>query len=137
MNPERPPPHRLRHHLIWCTVGWLMVATVVYLSLAPLPGPDGPPQADKVGHMLAYFSLTIWFAQLFDSRVMTIYGAGFLIMGVGLEYSQIYTGYRSFEYADMGANALGVCAGWLSGRTRLGGVLASLESRWAPGQGQG
>ena len=33
-------------------------------------------------------------------------------MGVGLEFVQGALGHRSFELADMAANALGVLAGW-------------------------
>jgi len=70
-------------------------------------------QGDKVEHLLAYGTLTFWFCVLYRPlRVRAFYAAGFIAMGIALEFVQGWLGYRSFEVADMVANAVGVILGW-------------------------
>jgi len=45
-------------------------------------------------------------------RVRAFYAAGFIAMGIALEFVQGWLGYRSFEVADMVANTAGVGLGW-------------------------
>jgi VanZ family protein len=93
--------------------GWLYVAALAWLSLTP-EDITGPPFefGDKVQHFLAYALLMFWFARLYPSgRARLAFGALWLGLGVALEFAQGATGYRSFELADMAANALGVAAG--------------------------
>ena len=40
------------------------------------------------------------------------YAAGFVAMGIAIEFLQRMTGYRSFEVLDMVADAIGVALGW-------------------------
>jgi VanZ family protein len=49
-------------------------------------------------------------------------------LGIALEYAQRATGYRSFEVADMAADALGVAVGWLAA-PRLPNFLSWAEKR--------
>jgi glycopeptide antibiotics resistance protein len=84
-----------------------MVAAVVWGSLTPAPPSAGN---DKVGHFVVYGVLMFWFAQLYARRMF--YAAGFIALGIALEFVQGSLGYRSFELYDMLANALGVLAGW-------------------------
>jgi hypothetical protein len=51
----------------------------------------------------------------------------FVILGISLEYLQRLSGYRTFEYADMGANAAGVLCALLLAQTPLSRCLAVLE----------
>ena len=60
--------------------------------------------------MVAYGVLMAWFCQLYRTRIY--YAAVFILMGIVLEIIQGQLGYRSFEVADMFANALGVLLGW-------------------------
>jgi VanZ family protein len=93
--------------------GWLYVAALVWLSLTAedIPGPTFA-FSDKVQHFLAYALLMFWFAALHRSLGARLaYGALWIGLGVALEFAQGATGYRSFELADMAANALGVAAG--------------------------
>ena len=54
-----------------------------------------------------------WFCVLYRPlRVRAFYAAGFIAMGIALEFVQGWLGYRSFEVADMAANSIGVVAGW-------------------------
>jgi VanZ family protein len=52
-----------------------------------------------------------------------------IVMGVTMEFLQDMTGYRSFEYADMLANATGVGLGWVWAGTAVGGMGIALERR--------
>ena len=83
---------------------------------------------DKIGHLLAYASLTGWFSQLYVrfSTQLWIFLA-FVLMGVGLEIIQGMGGVRMFEYADMLANTLGASLGWILSRTWLSGSLVKVD----------
>jgi VanZ family protein len=97
------------------TGGWLYAAALVWLSLSPSPPDPGFAYGDKLGHFGAYALLMVWFGGLYRSRLARLgYAALWIAMGIGLEFAQGATGYRSFELADMAANALGVAAGALA-----------------------
>ena len=55
---------------------------------------------------------------------------GFVAMGIGLEFLQGLTDYRTFEVADMMADAAGVSLGWLAAPPRLPEMLRYVEARW-------
>ena len=98
---------------VWLAVGWAMVAAIVWLSLTPSPPKVDFEQSDKVGHFLAYGGVMFWFAQLYVERKARLgYAAGFVALGVALEFVQGWTGYRDFELYDMAADGIGVALGW-------------------------
>jgi len=93
--------------------GWLFAAAIVILSLMPAPPDIDVPHGDKLGHIAAYTLLSFWFCWLYPAwKTRIAYAAGWIAMGVALEFAQGATGYRSFEVADMAANSLGVLLGW-------------------------
>ena len=95
--------------------GWAWAAAIVWLSLTPAPPQADFAHSDKVGHFAAYGLLMFWFGQLYVSRNARIaYAAGFIAMGVGLEYAQGALGYRTYEVFDMYANTIGVFMGWIA-----------------------
>ena len=114
---------------LWLVLGWILVATVIYLSLTPHPIKLNIKQGDKLGHMLAYFSVMAWFAQLYTRRLHAWWGLGFIGLGIALEYLQGWSGYRTFDYYDMLADAIGVAVGWLLGGTAWARLLMNLEQR--------
>ena len=98
---------------IYVAFGWGLVATIWWLSLTPRPPDLGVEQGDKLGHLLAYGGTMYWFCLLYlRTRVRAAYAAGFVAMGIAIEFVQGWTGYRSFEVADMAADGLGVMLGW-------------------------
>ncbi len=113
----------------WLTLGWIWVAVVFYLSLTPHPPkPLSFHEADKVEHALVYAALMLWFCQGYvESRPRVRLFLLLVTMGVGIEFLQRMTGYRTFEYADMLADLIGVVLGWSLARTKLGYVLRMLE----------
>ena len=110
-------------------IGGLLIAAVIYLSLTPHPIEIDMEHGDKLGHFLAYFTLMIWFAQLYQRRSHVRWGLGFIALGIALEYLQGWSGYRDFEYLDMVADATGVAVGWMLGGTVAAQALGHLERR--------
>ena len=104
----------LRWFKWWLTLGWLLVAAVIYLSLTPHPIEIDIAQGDKLGHALAYTLLMFWFCQLYDSRRARIgHALGFVALGIAIEFAQRATEYRSFELWDMAADGAGIVIGWM------------------------
>ena len=92
--------------------GWLYAAAIVWLSLTPSPPDPGFDHGDKIGHFATYAFLMFWFGYLYrESWPRIAYALLWIGMGVGLEFAQGATGDRTYEFADMAANALGVLAG--------------------------
>jgi VanZ family protein len=93
----------------------MLVLAIITLSLTPAPPHLNLEQGDKLGHFAAYGLVTLWFAQLYTALRQRIWLAlGMVALGIALEFAQRATGYRSFEVADMVADALGVAIGWLA-----------------------
>jgi VanZ family protein len=94
-------------------LGWALVVVIIWLSVTPRPVEVPVEQGDKLGHLAAYGAMMFWFCLLYArSRTRAAYAAGFIAMGVALEFVQRALGYRSFEIADMVADAAGVLLGW-------------------------
>jgi VanZ family protein len=109
----------------WKAAGWLLVLAIIAVSLMPAPPHLNVEQGDKLGHFAAYGLVTLWFAQPYTALRQRIWLAlGMVALGIGLEYAQRATGYRSFEVADMAADALGVAIGWLAAPPRLPNLLS-------------
>jgi VanZ family protein len=119
---------RLRFQRLWLAIGWALVLFVVYLSLAPHPISIPGAHGDKVGHVTAYATLMLWFAQLYPrlERRRVLAGA-FIALGIGLEFAQLLTDTRTFEIADMLADGAGVALGWLAAPPRTINFLRRLE----------
>ncbi len=124
----------LRYRSVWLAIGWLLVALVIYLSLTPRPLELHVQHGDKYSHLLAYFVLMGWFQQIyraFPERTLLL--AGFVALGVGIEFLQGWSGVRFFDPADMLANTLGALLAWLLGWTRFGTLLCRFEAWVLPG----
>jgi VanZ family protein len=114
---------------LWLTVGWVLILLVVFLSLSPEP-PEliEFEQGDKLGHLVAYLSLMLWFANIYSRKNQQIsLSVAFFAMGAILEFLQGLSGYRTFQYSDMVANGVGVFLGWLLAKTWFGTFLLKLD----------
>jgi len=116
---------------LWLFLGTGLVALVVYLSLTPKP-----PHLvdftmnDKVGHALAYAVLMGWFGQLYHGKLpLALFALGFVLLGISMEYLQMWGGARDFEYADMLADTVGVVLGWILTASLFKGSLIWVEKR--------
>ncbi|MGH6636529.1 MAG: VanZ family protein [Gammaproteobacteria bacterium] len=106
-------------------MGYGLILLMISLSLTPF-APDIP--IDKLGHGMAYAILMVWFAWLYSNLgTRLVYAAGFVVLGIALEFAQGLTEYRTFELADMAANALGVTLGWIAARPPLPNLLVLME----------
>jgi len=119
---------RFRYRTLWLVMGWALVLAIVYLSLTPHPIEIQVEEGDKMGHLLAYGTLMLWFAQLYDTtKARCLLAVGCVALGVGLEFAQIFTDARSFELADMAADAAGAGIGWVLAPPRLFNFLFHIE----------
>ncbi|MBD3669680.1 MAG: VanZ family protein [Gammaproteobacteria bacterium] len=100
----------------WWTLGWLVLATILILSLMPSP-PKLGDVSDKWQHAFAYALLMSWFAQLASKRLRL--ALLLILMGIGVEVLQGLSGLRQYELLDMLANATGVVIGWMLIRVGL------------------
>ena len=119
----------MRFQNLWLIIGAALVVLVIVVSL--IPNPPKPPEfrgSDKVGHFSAYAFMMLWFAQIYvRNRTRLSIALAFIILGIVLECLQGLSGYRSFEYADMGANTAGVLCALLLAQTRLSRSLSAAE----------
>lgn len=123
---NRPP---FQYARLWHTLGWLMVAAVIVLSVSPeVPSVFDVPGSDKVNHVVAYLTLMFWFCQLHhDPRRQFWVGVGLFALGLCLELVQGLLVFRAAELADALADGCGILIGWCVVKTRLGNLLPYLD----------
>ena len=114
---------------LWLAIGLALVLLVIVASL--IPNPPSPVEfkgSDKLEHFAAYAFMMLWFAQIYTrNRVRWAIALALVMLGISLECLQRLTGYRTFEYADMGANTAGVLCALLLAQTPLSKGLAVVE----------
>ncbi|NCO67346.1 MAG: VanZ family protein [Nitrospirae bacterium CG_4_10_14_0_8_um_filter_41_23] len=115
---------------LWLSLGWLLIALTVFLSLMPTP-PQVMDfyQSDKLEHLFTYTILMLWFAQIYERHSYLCLGLSFIAMGVSLELLQGLSGFRTFEYSDILANTTGVLFGWLLAKTSMANCLIWIKTR--------
>ena len=93
---------------------WLALLLLTTLSL--MPSGMLPPQVfslwDKAQHALAFVVLTGWALLLWPVHALRVV-VGMLAYGAGIEGAQWAVGWRFAEWADLAADALGVCGAWM------------------------
>lgn len=116
------------HRRLWLSLGWTLVLGVICLSLTPDPIEVPVAEGDKLGHLLAYGTLTVWFSNLYGNLISRLFIAiGLVAMGIALEFIQGWTGFRTFEIMDMVANASGAFVGWALAPPRTPNFLRCIE----------
>jgi len=118
----------LAHRRLWLLIGWGLVVLVSVLSLLPTDRLPSVDYNDKLGHLLAYFTLMAWFGQIYGARLKPI--LALLAMGALIELLQGWSGYRDMSGLDLLANAAGIAVGWLFTR-RAPELLVRLEGHLA------
>ena len=111
--------------------GYFLVAALIYVCLIPNP-PDtsGVTFGDKIAHFAGYALLFLWFAQIYHRSAQLKLAILLVLLGIGVEIAQSFTGYRAFEYADMLANSTGVAIGWLIAATPAASLLRVIEDQF-------
>jgi hypothetical protein len=107
----------LRYARRWRIAGGLLLLAILVGAVAPaiLPwftgGGGGLPNIDKWAHGLAFAMLALWFT---GQYARSSYGRiAMLLLGYGLliEVVQSFVPYRTAEWADLAADALGIGVG--------------------------
>jgi VanZ family protein len=124
----RPDLQRPRLWLGVWLFGWVLC---IALSLLPPIQLGGPPDSDKLGHFLAYFTLMAWAVMLFKGwRARVLVAGALVLLGLGLEFAQaMLTTTRQGDSRDVLANAMGVLAGLLLGLTPVRSLLVWVEGK--------
>lgn len=120
----------LKFRFLWLTIGYALVALVVYLSLtsSPVDLELSFPYEDKIFHAFAYFTLMAWFSQIYHDRFQrNMIAVLFVFMGIALEYLQGFDPNRYFEFGDMVANSIGVALGFSIALTSAKNILLRIE----------
>lgn len=120
---------RLKYRSSWLFIGYVLVIFIIYSSLTSHTIEVGIRYFDKYAHTFAYFGLMGWFVQIYQTKKTVLLCATFFVcMGVGLEFVQGMTAYRSFDLYDMLANALGVLIALGLSFTRFTVALSYFEN---------
>lgn len=108
--------NKMHYKKFWIILGLLWIALVFYLCLrhevqSPNYVPFIPYQ-DKWLHIASYLFLGWWFGRIFkrQKELFSVFFA-LVVMGILIEFLQKMVGYRTFEYGDMVANAVGCILG--------------------------
>jgi len=120
----------LKLRFLWLAIGYVLVMLVVYLSVtsSPVELELDLLYEDKFFHILAYFTLMAWFAQIYHDRFQrNMIALVFVFMGVALEYLQSSNPDRYFEFADMLANTIGVALGFFVALSGAKNTLLRIE----------
>ncbi len=95
-------------------IGWMMVASVIILSLVQIPSPpQSIPGNDKVLHLVTYFVLSYWFLHTYSHHKLMVI-SGMVFLGLLLEFLQYFTPHRFVEVLDMLMNTVGVLLAYIS-----------------------
>lgn len=106
--------------------GWVLC---IVLSLSPPISLGAPPDSDKVGHLIAYFVLSVWAVLIFRThRAHWLAALALVGLGIAMEFAQaLLTVDRMGDPRDAVADAMGVLAGVVVGYTPLATFLQRLE----------
>lgn len=104
----------LRYRHLWHALGAGQVLLVTYLMLANINVHVEVSNIDKLVHWFLFTVMMSWYRQLTPGgRGAIVAIVAMTILAIGLEYLQGLNPNRSFEYADMAANVLGIISGLL------------------------
>ena len=132
MTQSRQPAGNSQQSLVRWTF-WLLLALVIGVTLSPIA--YLPQQAfslwDKAQHALAFAALAALGALAYPRRVGLL-AASLLVFGGAIELAQAATGWRSGDWADWLADAVGLIAGLALATLSRCVVARSLAGRSAP-----
>ena len=125
----------LRRPRLWLSLGVLLLALTMLVSLVPLPRLNLPLPGfsiDKLEHGLGYAVLAAYAAMLFaPGRALALAGVGLVGYGLLIEGLQTLVPWRYGDLYDAAANTLGVALGLLLAATPLARALQWLDTRGA------
>ncbi len=109
--------------------GWMLCIALSLLPPIPL---GGPQDSDKIGHFLAYFTLSAWAVSIFRTRgAQGLAALSLVALGLGIEWAQAnLTDNRQGDLRDALANSLGIALGFVLSFTPLARWLEKFDRRW-------
>jgi VanZ family protein len=121
-----------RRPRLWLGVWVFGIALCIALSLLPPIELGAPRDSDKLGHLLAYFTLSAWAVMIFRSRRgQCIAALALFALGLSLEFAQAQlTTTRLGDPRDALANTLGILAGFALSFTPAASFLHRLDRRF-------
>ncbi|MEP6907464.1 MAG: VanZ family protein [Pseudoxanthomonas sp.] len=121
----------LRWPGLWLGAWTLAIVALIVICLIPLSGlPPLPANSDKVEHLAGYLVLSAAAVQLFHGRALWFAAAGLVLLGIGIEWAQGLTTYRSSDPYDALANSVGVLLGTATTLTPWRDLLLRIEKRF-------
>jgi hypothetical protein len=125
-----PAPAKLRYSKLWWSIGWAIMAGVIYGSL-DRPDTVAPFLiSDKLMHFGAYWLMTMWFAGVLQRRRYPWLAVGLVLVGGAIELLQGAMGFgRDADWRDMVANTLGIVTALGVAYAGLGSWLVVIERR--------
>jgi VanZ family protein len=120
-----------RRPRLWLGVWIFGIALCIVLSLLPPIELGAPRDSDKLGHLLAYFTLSAWAVMIFRSRRSQFLAAlGLFVLGLSMEFAQAQlTTTRLGDPRDALANTLGILAGLVVAFTPASTFLQRVDIR--------
>ena len=120
----------LAHAPAWIVASVLLVAAVLYASLAPLHVPsDLPRHFDKLEHALAYAGLTVWFTGIVARPRYARVAMALAVLGLAIECLQASMPFgREGDPLDLVANLAGIGAGIAIASRKTGGWAGRVEA---------
>lgn len=133
------PTLELRYARFWHASSVVLLVLVLAVTLVPaawfwsdkamLAG--WAAHLDKWAHFLIFLGLSVWFSGLYRRSSYWHVGFGLLAFGVLIEMCQRAVGYRSAEWLDVAADAVGIVAGLSLAVLGLGRWCQNFEAWWA------
>jgi len=84
--------------------------------------------ADKWLHASTFLVLSLWFAGQYRPRSYWRIALGLMVFGLFIEFCQRLVSYRMADWADVGANTIGIVVGLLVALAGLGGWCLRVEN---------
>jgi len=124
----------LRYTRGWRIASLLVLLAVLGATLTPAMGLFGRVrfdalfEFDKWLHGVTFCLLALWFTGLYARRAYWLIALGLLAFGGAIELVQRSLTYRSGDFADLTANAVGILLGLGFALAGLGGWSLRVES---------
>jgi VanZ family protein len=96
---------------IGLTLGGAGLMVLAWASLIPLDSGSLPSRHDKLAHLAAYGTMGAWFGLFIPLRRWFPLWVALGVFGLGIEFAQESTGYRSFDRWDVLTNGAGAALG--------------------------
>ena len=111
-----PPKTQIALRFLWVLViSIVIVGSLLPNTSTPMRALDSLHLSDTVEHFGAYAFLT-FLPALHERRHFIVLAAlGIMLLGVSLEFAQLFADGRSWQFSDIAADAAGVCVGLLTG----------------------